>query len=146
MSTTAHAGSSTTMTSSKKNDRYHIIVNMASVRCDGLESATGFADSYNFYTTDGATLFQKSGNEYRKALGAFDVTAFPGVTAREGMDKLVPVTNWRGYCSKHNFAAASTFGEENAVAGYIFEKMNASDKDGVNDRGTIREKTQCSTA
>lgn len=119
----------------KKNDRYHIIVNLASVRCDGLESATGFADSYNFYTTDGATLFQKSGNEYRKALGAFDVTAFPGVTAREGMDKLVPVTNWRGYCSKHNFAAASTFGEENAVAGYIFEKMNASDKDGVNDRG-----------
>lgn len=119
----------------KKNDRYHIIVNMSSVRCDGLESAIGFADSYNFYTTDGATLFQKDGNEYRKALGAFDVTAFPGVTAREGMDRLVPVTNWRGYCSKHNFAAAATLGGENAVAGYIFEKMNASDKEGVNDRG-----------
>lgn len=119
----------------KKNDRYHIMVNMSSVRCDGLESAIGFADSYNFYTTDGATLFQRDGNEYRKALGAFDVTAFPGITAREGMDRLTPVTNWRGYCSKHNFAAAATLGDENAVAGYIFEKMNASDKDGVNDLG-----------
>lgn len=119
----------------KKNDRYHIMVNMASVRCDGLESATGFADNYNFYTADGATFFQKSGNEYRKAFGAYDVTAFPGVTAREGMDKLTPVTNWRGYCSKHNFAAAATLGDENAVAGFIFEKMNGSDKDGVNDRG-----------
>lgn len=119
----------------KKNDRYHIMVNMASIRCDGLESATGFADNYNFYTADGATFFQKSGNEYRKAFGAYDVTAFPGVTAREGMDRLTPVTNWRGYCSKHNFAAAATLGGENAVAGFIFEKMNGSDKDGVNDRG-----------
>lgn len=119
----------------KKNDRYHITVNMASVRCDGIESANGFADCYNFYTTDGSTLFQKSGDEYRKAFGAFDVTAFPGVTAREGMDKLVPVTNWRGYCSKHNFAAAATAGGENAVAGHIFEKMNGSDKEGVNDQG-----------
>lgn len=119
----------------KKNDRYHIIVNMSSSRCDGIESANGFADCYNFYTTDGITLFQKSGDEYNKALGAFDVTAFPGVTAREGMDKLTPVTNWRGYCSKYNFAAAATLGGENAVAGYIFEKMNGSDKGGVNDLG-----------
>ena len=119
----------------KKNSRYHIIVNMASSRCDGIESAHTFADAYNFYTTDGVTLFQKSGDEYGKALGAFDVTAFPGITAREGMESLVPVTNWRGYCSKHNFAAAATSGGENAVAGYIFEKMNGSDKKGVNDRG-----------
>lgn len=119
----------------KKNDRYHITVNMSSVRCDGIESANGFADCYNFYTTDGITLLQKNGDEYRKALGVFDVTAFPGVTAREGMDKLTPVTNWRGYCSKHNFAAAATLGGENAVAGYIFEKMNGSDKNGVNDHG-----------
>lgn len=126
----------------KKNDRYHIMVNMSSVRCDGIESATGFADCYNFYTTDGATLFQKSGDEYRKAFGAFDVTAFPGVTAREGMDKLIPVTNWRGYCSKHNFAAAATSGGENAVAGYIFEKMNGSDKDGVNDHGDNQGKNE----
>ena len=52
----------------------------------------------------------------------------PGVTAREGAEKLIPVTNWRGYCSKHNYAAASTNGGENAVAGYIFEKMDATDK------------------
>lgn len=119
----------------KKNGRYHIMVNMSSSRCDGIESAPGFADEYNFYTTDGSTLFQKTGDEYRNALGAFDVTAFPGVTAREGMDRLEPVTNWRGYTSCHNFAAGATLGGENAVAGYIFEKMNASDKDGVNDRG-----------
>ncbi|MFV0586322.1 polysaccharide lyase family 8 super-sandwich domain-containing protein [Bacteroides reticulotermitis] len=126
----------------KKNDRYHIIVNMSSSRCDGIESAIGFADSYNFYTTDGITLFQKDGNEYGKALGAYDVTAFPGVTAREGMDRLIPVTNWRGYCSKYNFAAAATRGGENAVAGYIFEKMNASDKEGVNDRGDNHGKNE----
>lgn len=119
----------------KKNDRYHIMVNMASCRCDGIESAAGFADSYNFYTCDGSTLFQKSGDEYRNALGAMDVTAFPGVTAREGMDRLEPVTNWRGYTSRHDFAAGATLGGENAVAGFIFEKQNASEKDGVNDRG-----------
>ena len=126
----------------KKNSRYHIIVNMSSVRCDGIESATGFADAYNFCTTDGSTLFQKNGNEYRPIFGAFDATAFPGVTAREGMDRLTPVTNWRGYCSKHNFAAAATLGGENAVAGYIFEKMNASNKKGVNDKGDLKVKNE----
>lgn len=126
----------------KKNDRYHIFVNMSSVRCDGLESAAGFADAYNFYPTDGMTLFQKRGNEYAQVIGAWDVTATPGVTAREGMDKLEPVTNWRGYCSKHNFAAAATNGGENAVAGYLFEKMNASDKDGVNDKGDNARKNE----
>ena len=107
----------------KKNSDYHIDINMASFRTDGLESAA-FADNYNFYPTDGATLFQRSGD-----------AAMPGVTAREGMDKLVPVTNWRGYCSKHNFAAGATDGNENGVAGIIFEKMNGSDKKGVNDKG-----------
>ena len=112
----------------KKNEDYHLIVNMSSIRCDGLESAHTFADAYNYYTTDGATMFLKTGNEYRKAFGAYDVTAFPGVTAREGMDRLPPVTNWRGYCSKHNFAAAATSGGANAAAGYIFEKINAENK------------------
>lgn len=68
-------------------------------------------------------------------MGGWDVTASPGVTAREGMDKLVPVENWRGYCSRSNFAAGATDGGSNAVAGYIFEKMNASAKEGVNDKG-----------
>lgn len=125
----------------KKNKNYHIIVNMASVRCDGLESAHTFADAYNYYTTDGATMFQKTGNEYRKAFGAYDVTAFPGVTAREGMNYLPPITNWRGYCSKYNYAAATTSGGENAAAGYIFEKMNASEKENVNDKGTDNAKS-----
>ena len=112
----------------KKNDRYHMIVNMASVRCDGLESAVEAADEYNFYPADGMTLFQKNGNEYREVIGAWDITMTPGITAREGAEKLIPVTNWRGYCSKHNYAAASTNGGENAVAGYIFEKMDATNK------------------
>lgn len=126
----------------KKNKSYHILVNMASLRCDGLESAIGFADGYNFYPADGMTLFQKRGDEYKKVVGAWDVTATPGVTAREGMDKLVPVTNWRGYCSKHNFAGAATSGNANAVAGYIFEKMNATEKEGVNDKGNNVGKNQ----
>lgn len=118
----------------KKTPDYHIDINMASFRTDGLESAA-FADNYNFYPTDGATLFQRSGDEYFKVMGGWDVTAMPGVTAREGMDRLVPVTNWRGYCSKHNFAAGATDGHEDGVAGIIFEKMNGSDKEGVNDKG-----------
>lgn len=119
----------------KKTDDCFVMVNMASSRCDGIESAHGFADCYNFYTADGSTFFEKTGDEYRPVIGGFDVTAFPGVTAREGMDRLVPVTNWRGYNSKHNFAAASVRGGDNAVAGYIFEKNNASDREDVNDKG-----------
>ena len=111
----------------KKTSDYHITVNMASVRCDGLESAVNMADEYNFYPTDGLTLFQRTGDEYFRIMGGWDVTASPGVTAREGMNKLTPVTNWRGYCSKYNYAVGTTDGGENAVTGYIFEKMNASD-------------------
>ncbi len=113
----------------KKNKSYHAIVNMASVRCDGLESAIGFADEYNFFTNDGLTLFQREGDEYRKIIGAWDITAYPGVTAREGMERIIPITNWRGYNSKHNFAGAATRGGENAVAGFIFEKRNGANKD-----------------
>lgn len=117
----------------KKNQDYHVMVNMASVRCDGIESAPHMADAYNFTTCDGMTLFQRNGREYMNILGSFDVLRAPGVTARIGMDKLQPITNWRGYCSKHNFAGGATFYKENAVAGFKFEKMNASNKKGVND-------------
>lgn len=120
----------------KKNDRYHLMINMASVRVDGLESAINFADEYNFCTDDGATLFMRTGKEYNRVLGAYDVLSYPGVTARQGMDRLEPVTNWRGYSSKHNFAGGATFGGESAVAGYLFEKMNGSEKEGTNDKGT----------
>lgn len=120
----------------KSNDAYHLMINASSVRCDGLESAVGFADEYNFYPTDGMTLIQRTGDEYWKIMGAWDMTASPGITAREGMERLEPVTNWRGYCSMHNFAGAATRGGENAVMGYLFEKMNASKKKGVNDKGS----------
>lgn len=63
----------------KKNDRYHLIINMASIRCDGLESAD-FADRYNF-------------------------------------------------------AASATSGGAHSATGFIFEKINDSDKENVNDRG-----------
>lgn len=112
----------------KKNKDYHIFINMASVRCDGLESACNFADEFNLFTNDGLTLFQRNGDEYRKIIGAMDLTAMPGITAREGMDKLTPITNWRGFCSKHNYAGGATSGGENAVAGFIFEKMDAEAK------------------
>ncbi|MFB9058102.1 polysaccharide lyase family 8 super-sandwich domain-containing protein [Mariniflexile ostreae] len=117
----------------KKNPDYYMSVSMASIRCDGIESAHTMADKYNFFTCDGMTFFMKDGNEYHKAIGAWNLTAVPGVTSRQGEDKLVPVTNWRGYCSKHNFAAAATSGGKNAASGFIFEKMNASDKKNVND-------------
>lgn len=120
----------------KKNKNYYILVNMASVRCDGLESACEVADGYNLFTNDGLTLFERSGDEYNKVLGAWDLTLLPGITAREGCDRLNPITNWRGYCSSFNYAGAATSGKENAVAGFIFEKLNGSDKENVNDRGS----------
>lgn len=125
----------------KKNDDCHVTINMASYRCDGLESAN-FADEYNFCTTDGMTLFQRDGDEYFRVMGGWDALAMPGTTSREGMDRLTPVTNWRGYCSKSNFAVGVTDNVENAVAGYIFEKINASNKKGVNDLGTASKKNQ----
>ncbi|MGQ1891070.1 polysaccharide lyase family 8 super-sandwich domain-containing protein [Thermophagus sp. OGC60D27] len=118
----------------KKNPDYYIFVSMASVRCDGIEMAHNMADKFNFFTCDGLTFLMKEGNEYHKAIGAWNLTALPGVTARQvDEDDLIPMTNWRGYCSLHNFAAAATSGTKNAAAGFIFEKMNASEKNNVND-------------
>ncbi|QIL38342.1 sugar lyase [Pedobacter sp. HDW13] len=119
----------------KNTKDYYVMVNMASNRCDGLESAKDFADEYNFFANDGLTFYQKNGNEYRKIIGAMDITATPGVTAREGAEKLKPVTNWRGYCSKYNFAGGATFGGENAVGAFIFEKMNAEQKGKITNDG-----------
>jgi len=124
----------------KKTKDYYIFVNMASVRCDGIESFYEKADGFNFYTCDGMTFFQKIGNEYLKALGAWNLTAIPGVTSRQGEDQLSPTTNWRGFCSKHNFAGAATSGSDNAVAGFVFEKLNASSKEDVNDKTGFDDK------
>ena len=118
----------------KKNPDYYMFLSMASVRCDGIEMAQEIADKFNFFTCDGLTYFMKEGNEYHKAIGAWNLTAIPGVTSRQvPFEKLIPMTNWRGYCSKYNFAAAATSGSKNAASGFIFEKMNASDKKNVND-------------
>ena len=125
----------------KKTPQYHININMASFRTDGLESASYF-DLYNFYPTDGATLFQREGNEYFRIMGGWDITAMPGVTAREGMDRLTPVTNWRGYCSKHNIVASATDDVENGVAGWIFEKIHGANKKNTNDKGDIKVKNE----
>ncbi|MEM6644571.1 MAG: polysaccharide lyase family 8 super-sandwich domain-containing protein, partial [Bacteroidota bacterium] len=123
----------------RKNPDYYNFISMASVRCDGIEMAHNLADRYNFFTCDGATFFMKQGNEYHQAIGAWNLTAIPGVTARQGEDKLIPITNWRGYCSKHNFAAAATSSGKNAAAGFIFEKMNASAKKNVNDKAGLND-------
>ncbi|TVZ55014.1 polysaccharide lyase family 8-like protein [Lutibacter sp. Hel_I_33_5] len=117
----------------QKTENHSTILNMASIRCDGSESAL-FHDRYNYFTNDGLTLFFRNGNEYQEAMGGWNLTAIPGVTSRQGEENLVPITNWRGFISKHNFATAATSGSKNAAAGFIFEKMNASAKEGVNDR------------
>ncbi len=116
----------------RKNDDYHVFINMASVRCDGIESAPP-QDNYNYTTCDGSTLFQRSGNDYLNVFGAYDILRAPGITSRVGMNHLGPVRNWRGYCSKHNYAGGATNNNDFGVAGYIFDKMNASMKDNVND-------------
>jgi hypothetical protein len=123
----------------KKTDQYYSLISMASIRCDGIESFFEKADAYNIYTCDGMTLFQRTGEEYKKAMGAWNLTAPPGVTARQ-LDVLQPFTNWRGYTSKHNFAAGATHGGSNGVTGFIFEKLNATAKKDVNDLTGLNEK------
>lgn len=110
-----------------KNPDYYIMVNMASNRVDGVESATKMADSYNIFTADGATLFQRSGDEYRKIFGALNPYYYPGVTTRASTEKLTPVNNWRGYNSEFDFAAGATLGKD-FVAGFIYRKNDAAQK------------------
>jgi hypothetical protein len=123
----------------KKTTDYYSLISMASIRCDGIESYYKKADGFNLFTCDGMTLFQRSGEEYKKALGAWNLTAVPGVTARQ-LNYLKPFTNWRGYTSKHNFAAGATNGGSNGVTGFIFEKLNGSAKKDVNDRTGLEER------
>jgi len=112
-----------------ESDRGSIASGRFHISCFAIPTA----DKYNFFTCDGMTYLMKDGNEYDIAMGEWNLTALPGVTSRQGEDKLIPVTNWRGYCSKYNFAAAATSGGKNAACGFIFEKMNASFKKNVND-------------
>ena len=76
-----------------KSDDFHFFISMASVRCDGIESAHTMATKYNFFTCDGLTLLQRKGYEAKQALGGIDLTAMPGITAREGQERLEPIMN-----------------------------------------------------
>lgn len=106
----------------KKTDRYYVLVNMASNRVSGLESAKSMAASFNIFTCDGTTLFFREGNEYQRVLGAFNLRTWPGTTSRLSSELLVPIENWNGYNSRYSFAAGVTNGGNSFAGGFIFEK------------------------
>lgn len=111
----------------RKTPEYYVIVNMASRRVDGVESAVHLADAFNFFKADGATMFMRTGNEYFSVAGAFEITSHPGVTARHGDGPLIAGRNLMGHCSQHNFAAGVST-NAGACAGFVFEKMRGLDK------------------
>jgi hypothetical protein len=111
----------------RKNQEYYVLVNMASRRIDGMQSCLQLADVYDFFAADGTTFFMRSGDEYRRAMGAFEITAHPGVTSRYGDEHLIPGRNMYGHCSLENFAAG-VVSPHGACSGFIFEKMRGIDK------------------
>ncbi len=123
----------------KKTETYSTFINMASIRVDGTESFDLKADKQNIFTNDGATLFTKSARDYQNILGAWNPYAVPGVTNRHPSQQPYPITNWRGFCSKYNFAGGATGTSGNAMAGFKFEKMNATAKPGVNDLSGLHD-------
>jgi hypothetical protein len=119
-----------------KSDTHYMLVSMCSTRSDGLESTKSPATAWNFFTDDGQTLFCRDGSEYTEAIGAWNLTAVPGVTARQGEEYLQSVTNWHGYHSTHNFAGGVTRGAD-GCAGFIFEKSNFAKTEQDNDPNKI---------
>ncbi len=105
-----------------KNDSWYMFLNMASCRCDGLESGSR---GFNMFANDGATFFGRTGGEFYEVCSAMNPNYFPGVTARI-LETLEPEANWSGYCSARNLAAGVTDGKENFAAGFQFEKYNAT--------------------
>ena len=101
-----------------------MLVNMASNRVSGLESANTMAAAFNIFTCDGTTLFSRDGYEHRRVMGAFNLRAWPGTTSRLSPKPLVPIENWKGYNSKHPFAAGATSGGNSFAGGFIFEKRD----------------------
>lgn len=109
-----------------KNPNYQIIINMASNRVDGVESYYDGADGFNYFCADGATFFQRNGDEYIKALGAFELSLYPGVTTRKLANETIkPINNWQGYSSTFDFAAGATNGKD-FVSGFIYRKFNGA--------------------
>ncbi|MBS1369296.1 MAG: hypothetical protein HPZ91_04990 [Lentisphaeria bacterium] len=109
----------------RKNPDYYAFVNMVSNRSNGLESYYGGASGFNLFTCDGQTLFEREGGESAKALGAATLTMLPGTTERQ-VKMLKPVENWLGYGSKGDFAAGAVAPDQDAAAGFIFDKVNDS--------------------
>lgn len=108
----------------KKTDDYYLLINMASNRVSGLESAKSLAASLNIFSCDGTTLFFRKGNEYQQVMGAFNLRTWAGTTSRLSSEPLVPIENWNGYNSRHFFAAGATSGGNSFAGGFIFEKNN----------------------
>ena len=114
----------------KKSTDYYLFIDMASNRCDGLESASGF-NQYNIYARDGVTFFERSGNEHLKGYGAYTLSGLPGTTNRALLNSsLVPITNWSGFNSQYNYAGGATSGGDNFATGFIYLKQNASSRYG----------------
>ncbi|MFZ4777146.1 MAG: polysaccharide lyase family 8 super-sandwich domain-containing protein, partial [Terrimicrobiaceae bacterium] len=109
----------------KKTPAYYVLINMSSSRTDGLESAYPTAAGYNFYACDGSALLERKGGEHKLVLGAYNLSAWPGVTARQ-VPELKPVENWSGYSSSGKFAGGVADGSDNFVAGFLFDKENVS--------------------
>jgi len=110
----------------KKNKNYMVLINMASARTYGLESAIDAANGYNFYACDGVTLYQRTGSEYVKAIGAMNQCAWPGITTRRISNSMLEgITHWGGFNSKHNFAVGATSGGNNFSGGFIYDKQDA---------------------
>lgn len=112
----------------RKTKDYYVMVNMASSRVSGLESWWPNAAGFNFYSCDGVTLLQHHGDEYAKAIGAFNLNAWPGITSRQTTEPLKPITNWNGYRSTFDFAAGATSGSDFAT-GFIFRKTGPLNPD-----------------
>lgn len=106
----------------KRSDSDYFMLHMASKRSDGAEFCHTFADTRNYYASDGAYLIMKNGDEYIKSKGAFKLSKMPGVTAREiENEKLLPGVNWSGFHSVHDFCGGAVRGKYGA-SGFIFEK------------------------
>ncbi|WP_302452635.1 polysaccharide lyase family 8 super-sandwich domain-containing protein, partial [Victivallis vadensis] len=118
----------------RKNPAYYVFVNMVSNRTNGLESYYGGASGFNLFTCDGQTIFEREGGESSRALGAAILTMLPGTTERQ-VKELKPVENWLGYGSRGEFAAGAVLPDQDAAAGFIFDKVN----DSVVENPTRRE-------
>lgn len=105
----------------KKTDKYYVLVNMASNRVSGLESAKSMAHLSISLLATVQHCFSGKGTSISSVLGAFNLRTWPGTTSRLSPEPLVPIENWNGYNSRYSFAAGATNGG-NSFAGGLFSK------------------------